>query len=90
MYAGVALGIKQSEILSMMVFENEFMKMSERMIPLQSSYTSSNKDIKNTTTEENKTSSSNSGDINNSGGRPELDDTEKSEKTQQNRAASEG
>ena len=90
MYAGVALGIKQSEILSMMVFENEFMKMSERMIPLQSSYTSSNKDIKNTTTEENKTSSSNSGDINNSGGRPELDDTEKSEKTQQNIAASEG
>lgn len=84
MHAGVAMGFKQSEILSMMVFENEFLNMSERMMPLQSSYTSSNKK------EEKNEGSSKGKDINNSGGRPELEDTKKTEKTQENIASSEG
>jgi hypothetical protein len=84
MHAGVAMGFKQSEILSMMVFENEFLNMSERMLPLQSSYTSSNKK------EEKKEDSPEAKDINNSGGRPEMEDTQKTEKTQENIASAEG
>jgi len=34
MFAGVAMGIKQMEQLSLMNFENEFLEMSEKMIPL--------------------------------------------------------
>jgi len=41
MRAGVASGIKQLAQLSLMNFENDFLKMSEKMIPLMSSYTTS-------------------------------------------------
>ena len=91
MFAGVAMGIKQMSQLSLMDFENDFLKMSEKMIPLQSSYTTSG----NVVAGEEKTSSSaqksnsgqSSGNINNTGGRPELPDEQKSEKTQANIAA---
>lgn len=82
MQAGVAVGIKQMNQLSLMSFENDFLKMSEKMVPLQSSYTSSNKDIVKA---EEKTSNQGEGqDLNNSGGRPSLDVKEQSEKTQTN------
>lgn len=91
MFAGVAMGIKQRDQISLMDFENEFLKMSEKMIPLQSSYTTPGGTIAN---EE----KSNSGgqkvvktpqgdNLNNKGGRPELPDEQKSEKTQANIAA---
>ena len=67
MYAGVAMGVKQINQISLMTFENDMLGMTEKMIPLQSTYTSSNKDI-----------------VGSSGGRPQKDDTEKSEKTVQN------
>lgn len=86
MYAGVAMGIGQANIISLMTFENDFLKMSEKMIPLQSSYTSSGapngsqsggsaKTTVRTTTVQ---------DPSNTGGRPELPDDQKSEKTQAN------
>ena len=72
MRAGVASGVKQLAQLSLMTFENDFLHMTEKMIPLQSSYTSSGNE--GTT-------------AGNEGGRPELPDEEKSEKTQANIAA---
>lgn len=91
MFAGVAMGIKQMDQLSLMNFENEFLEMSSKMIPLQSSYTTSGTSVaqegKNNSTTQNTTSSSQNKDINNKGGRPELPDEEKSEKTQANIAA---
>ena len=91
MFAGVAMGIKQMDQLSLMNFENEFLDMSSKMIPLQSSYTTSGTAVanegKNTNSSQNTTSSQQNKDINNKGGRPELPDEEKSEKTQANIAA---
>ena len=91
MYAGIALGIKQMDQLSLMNFENDFLQMSSKMIPLQSSYTTSGTAVaneeKNKTSSQNNTNSNQPKDINNKGGRPELPDEEKSEKTQANIAA---
>ena len=72
MLAGVASGVKQLAQLSLMTFENDFLHMTEKMIPLQSSYTSSGNEGKT---------------AGNEGGRPELPDEQKSEKTQANIAA---
>ena len=55
------------------------------MVPLQSSYTSSGNNSENSG--EKTTTKGSSNDINNKGGRPELPDEEKSEKTQANIAA---
>lgn len=91
MYAGVAMGIKQMDQLSLMNFENEFLQMSLKMVPLQSSYTTSGNTIqneeKNNSAAKNTTGNSLSNDITNTGGRPELPDEQKSEKTQANIAA---
>lgn len=91
MYAGVAMGIKQADQLSLMNFENEFLQMSLKMVPLQSSYTTSGNTIqneeKNNSAAKNTTGNSLSNDITNTGGRPELPDEQKSEKTQANIAA---
>lgn len=85
MFAGVAMGIKQRSAISLMDFENDYLKMSEKMIPLQSSYTISGDENQNNAQKSNgKTSSS---DLTNKGGRPELPDEQKSEKTQANIAA---
>ena len=86
MFAGVAMGIKQRDLISLMEFENDFLKMSEKMIPLQSSYTTPGGEV---AAEEQsgaqKTSTSvKVEDIDNKGGRPELPDEQKSEKTQAN------
>ena len=89
MFAGVAMGVKQRDQLSLMNFENDFLEMSIKMIPLQSSYTTSGSTIteeeKNSTTSVKKTVvSSQNKDLNNTGGCPELPDEQKSEKTQAN------
>ena len=91
MFAGVAMGIKQMDQLSLMNFENEFLEMSSKMIPLQSSYTTSGTAVagegKNSGSSQKTSVSTEVKDINNKGGRPELPDEEKSEKTQANIAA---
>ena len=91
MFAGVAMGIKQRDQLSLMHFENEFLEMSTKMIPLQSSYTTSGNVVageeKNNSTAQKTNSRQAIQDITNTGGRPELSDEQKSEKTQANIAA---
>lgn len=84
MMAGVAMGIPQMDQLSLMHFENEILGMTEKMVPLQSSYTSSGNNEKNTP------ASSNNGNLNNKGGRPTLPEEQKSEKTQANIKAAQG
>ena len=92
MIAGVAMGIKQRSQLSLMNFENDFLKMSEKMIPLQSSYTTpggtiANEEKNSNNQEKNSGKATQARDLDNKGGRPELPDEEKSEKTQANIAA---
>lgn len=91
MAAGVAMGIKQLDQLSLMNFENDMLKMSEKMIPLQSSYTTSGNVIANEEKNKNSGEKGNTQvqvkNIDNEGGRPELPDEQKSEKTQANIAA---
>ena len=91
MYAGVAMGVKQMEQLSLMNFENDFLEMSSKMIPLQSSYTTSGVAVaneeKNNSSTQKTTITSQGNDLDNKGGRPELPDELKSEKTQANIAA---
>ena len=41
MRAGVAMGVKQRNLISMIDFENEFLDLDEKMVPLLSSYTQS-------------------------------------------------
>lgn len=91
MFAGVAMGIKQRDQLSLMNFENEFLEMSAKMVPLQSSYTTSGTSVaaeeKNSKSAQKTVTTQQAGDITNTGGRPELPDEQKSEKTQANIAA---
>lgn len=87
MFAGVAMGIKQRDQISLMTFENDFLKMSEKMIPLQSSYTTPGGQENNKSSGEKVVKVSGGNDLDNKGGRPELPDEQKSEKTQANIAA---
>lgn len=88
MYAGVAVGLKQTVQLSSMIFENEMLGMTDKMIPLRSSYTSSAEEIdkKISGKAEDESEGKN---LPISEGRPSLDVTEKSEKTIQNESAEE-
>jgi len=58
MRAGVAMGVKQRNLISMIDFENEFLDLDEKMIPLLSSYTQSG--------DENSSKKNNSGEKNSS------------------------
>lgn len=87
MQAGIAMGIKQRNLISSIEFENEFLDLDQKMVPLQSSYTSSgneNSNGKNNSGEKNSRGSSQPKDINNKGGRPALSVEERSEKTTAN------
>ena len=87
MRAGVAMGVKQRNLISTIDFENEFLDLTDKMKPLQNSYTETgeeNSDKKSGTTKKNSSTSTSSKDITNKGGRPELADEDKSEKTQAN------
>jgi len=63
-----------------MTFENDFLEMDQKMIPLMSSYTSTGEE-KSSSSEKKGSTSTKTKDLNNTGGRPELPDEEKSEKT---------
>lgn len=80
----IALGHSQSFILNSITFENEFLNLSEIMIPPMSSNTLSSSDLldKKSKTSTNKTQTSTE---DSKGGRPEKSDDQKSEKTIQNR-----
>lgn len=88
MFAGAAMGMNQLEQLSLMNLENNFLEMSMKMVPLQSSYTTSGTAVaeeeKNSSSVKKTTTKQVSNDITNTGGRPELPDDQKSEKTQAN------
>ena len=85
MFAGVAMGIKQMDQLSLMNFENDFLKMSTKMVPLQSSYTTPGNVVASEDQQKSTTQTVTSiKDATNTGGRPPLPDEEKSEKTQAN------
>lgn len=68
--AGVASGVKQSNLLNLITLENEYLNLAEEMVPLQSSHTTSGKDgiVKST----------------GEGGAPKKDEMKKSDKTRQN------
>ena len=88
MAAGVVMGIRQPDQISLMDFENELLKMSDKMKPLQSSYTTSGNVGKNSEgSEKNVDNVRLTRDLTNTGGRPELPDELKSEKTQANIAS---
>ena len=87
MRAGVAMGTKQRDLISMIDFENEFLELDEKMKPLMSSYTQTsdeNSGKKNNSGEKNSSTSVQVKDITNKGGRPELADEDKSQKTRDN------
>lgn len=87
MRVGVAMGVKQRNLVSAIDFENEFLNLDEKMVPLMSSYTQTgneNSDKKNNSSEKNSGSSGKIKDINNKGGRPALADEDRSQKTQAN------
>lgn len=87
MMAGVVMGVKQQNLMSMIDFENNILDLTNQMSPLQSSYTQSgekNSNEKNNSGEKNSVNQVALKDINNKGGRPELPDEEKSQKTQAN------
>lgn len=87
MRAGVSMGVKQRNLISTIDFENEFLDLDEKMKPLLSSYTQTgdeNSTKKSGTTQKNSSTSTQAKDITNKGGRPELADEDKSEKTQAN------
>ena len=66
--AGVASGIKQSNLLNLITLENDYLDLATKMVPLQSSHTTSGKE----TTSDNE------------GGAPTKDGMDKSDKTRQN------
>ena len=87
MRVAASLGIKQRNLVSAIDFENEFLNLDEKMLPLLSSYTQSgdeNSNKKNNSGEKNSGGSSSSKDITNKGGRPTLADEDRSQKTQAN------
>ena len=87
MRVGAALGMKQRSLVSAIDFENEFLQLDEKMVPLMSSYTQTgdeNSSEKNNSKKKNSSSSTQAKDITNKGGRPTLADEDKSQKTQAN------
>ena len=87
MRVGAALGMKQRELVSAIDFENEFLNLDEKMVPLMSSYTQTGdekKKKKNNSQKKNSSGGSQPKDITNKGGRPTLADEDKSQKTQAN------
>lgn len=76
----VALGVKQRYIESITSFENDVLSLHEKLIPLQSSHTMSNKDTDNPTNS--KTASKEAQEASeNDNGRPSLNDANKKDST---------
>lgn len=84
MYAGAALGIKQSNLLNVVEFENEVLGLVDKLIPLQSSHTQSLKaEAESGSAKSGEVSDS--GDSSNEGGRPALAPKDTDDKTIQNK-----
>ena len=88
----IALGHSQSFILNTAYFENDILKLTEIMIPPVTSNTMSGSDILGSSNKTNKENSQNNVEDKKSvntekskGGRPEKADSEKTEKTIQNK-----
>lgn len=79
--APVALGQSQTSVIAAAKFENQIMHLNEVFIPPQMSSTISAGEISASANKKNPASNSGKGEA----GRPELDDSEKSDKTIQNR-----
>ena len=79
----IALGHSQSAIIAMAHFENDILHLSEIMIPPLMSSTMSSQDILGQRSQEKNQKQQST--ENNTGGRPEKPDTQKSEKTLQNK-----
>lgn len=71
-YGGVALGINQSNLISLVTVENEVFDLGTKMVPLQSSHTQGDGNSKDPKAV---------GDTKSGPGRPELDEKDKSDKT---------
>ena len=87
MRVAAAMGVKQRNFVSTIDFENEFLDLDKKMVPLMSSYTQGdgeNSNEKNKKSEKKGSSQSQPKDITNKGGRPALADEERSQKTQAN------
>ena len=80
----IALGHSQSFILNSINFENKYLHLSEVMIPPLTSNTMNGEDLLGMTDKSNNQKSNNKTDSNNEGGRPEKQESEKTEKTIQN------
>ncbi len=83
----IALGHSQSFILNSITFENDFLHLSEIMIPPLSSNTINGEDVlgKKDQNNTNKTGNKTGTPSDNKGGRPEKADSQKSEKTIKNK-----
>lgn len=76
-YAGAALGIKQTDLISLTKVENDFLDLDARMVPLQSSHTTANSVTANRANENNSN--------NEDGGGQEKELSDLSEKTVANK-----
>lgn len=81
----IALGHSQSAIINTAHFENEVLHLSEIMIPPLMSSTMSSEDLLGNKNKTESTKTQNTSEGSSKGGRPEKDDTQKSEKTIQNK-----
>ena len=83
----IALGHSQSFILNSITFENDFLHLSEIMIPPLSSNTINGEDVlgKKDQTSTSKSQSKTGASSGDKGGRPEKEDSQKSEKTIKNK-----
>ena len=76
-YAGVALGIKQTDLIALTMVENDMLDLDAKMVPLQSSHTTANSVTANRANENNSSSEE--------GGRQEKNLSDLSEKTVENK-----
>lgn len=81
----IALGHSQSAIINTAHFENEVLHLSEIMIPPLMSSTMSSEDLLGNKKQTDNAKVQNTSEGSSEGGRPEKDDTQKSEKTIQNK-----
>ena len=81
----IALGHSQSSILATLLFENEILHLSDVMIPPRSSNTMSGKDLGGNNQTTNNKTQSNQTSSDKTAGRPEKEDSQKSDKTLANR-----
>ena len=80
----IALGHSQSFILNSVFFENDILKLHEIMIPPLMSSTMSSENVLGRMDKSASSKTQNNTEEKNSGGRPELPDDQKSEKTLKN------